>query len=174
MLHCLHRTQAHDFSPILLGSLSTTPLPLFCCPFLHQDELSFKGPCCLSCSCPLLGLLAQLCVRPSGYWWFISVFRFPHVSYVIHIFADWLLCLPPAFTLVSSLSYSSILKVEATCASKTSADIQWTTWCYVPLTTAVRTSNPTFILAICFMSVYNKYNNFIYLILHGWSYKLVL
>jgi hypothetical protein len=32
----------------------------------------------------------------------------------------------------SYLAYSSTLKMETTCSSKTSADFQWTTWCYIP------------------------------------------
>jgi ABC-type multidrug transport system permease subunit len=35
-------------------------------------------------------------------------------------------CLLPAFTLVSSLVYSLILKIEATCSSETSVDFQRT------------------------------------------------
>jgi hypothetical protein len=37
------------------------------------------------------------------------------------------LCLPPACTLVSCLSYSSTLKMEVTCSSETSVDFQRTT-----------------------------------------------
>jgi hypothetical protein len=36
-------------------------------------------------------------------------------------------CMPSVFTLVSSLAYSSTLKMEATCSSKTSVDFQWAT-----------------------------------------------
>jgi hypothetical protein len=36
------------------------------------------------------------------------------------------------FMLVSCLAYSSTLKMEATCSSEMSADIQWTTWRYIP------------------------------------------
>jgi hypothetical protein len=43
-----------------------------------------------------------------------------------------LLSLPPAFTLVSCLAYSSTLKVELTFPSETSVDIQRTTWRYIP------------------------------------------
>jgi hypothetical protein len=41
---------------------------------------------------------------------------------------------PPAacFILVSCLPYSSTLKMEATCSSKTSLDFQQATWCYIP------------------------------------------
>jgi hypothetical protein len=42
------------------------------------------------------------------------------------------LCLPPAFTLVSCLVYSSTLKMEATYSSKTSVDFQRTTRRYIP------------------------------------------
>jgi hypothetical protein len=41
------------------------------------------------------------------------------------------LCLPPTFTLVSCLSYSSTLKMETTCSSETSVDFQRTTLSYV-------------------------------------------
>jgi hypothetical protein len=43
-----------------------------------------------------------------------------------------LLCLPPAFTLVSCLAYPSNLKMEATCSSQTSVDFQRTTRRYIP------------------------------------------
>lgn len=43
----------------------------------------------------------------------------------------WLLHLPPVFTLVSRCAYST-LKTEATCSTKTSADLQWTTLLYIP------------------------------------------
>jgi hypothetical protein len=36
------------------------------------------------------------------------------------------------FTLVSSLAYSSILKMVATCYPEPSVDFQRTTWCYIP------------------------------------------
>jgi hypothetical protein len=42
------------------------------------------------------------------------------------------LCLPPSFTLISCLAYSSTLKKEATCTSETSADFQWTALRYIP------------------------------------------
>jgi hypothetical protein len=42
------------------------------------------------------------------------------------------LCLPPAFTLVSCLAYSSTLKMEAKCSSETSVDFQRTTRHYIP------------------------------------------
>jgi hypothetical protein len=42
------------------------------------------------------------------------------------------LCLPPAFTLVSCLAYSSTLKMEAICSFEMSVDFQWTTWRYIP------------------------------------------
>jgi hypothetical protein len=40
--------------------------------------------------------------------------------------------LPPAFTLVSCLAYSSTLKMEATCSSKMSVHFQWTTRQHIP------------------------------------------
>jgi hypothetical protein len=40
-------------------------------------------------------------------------------------------CLPPAFTLVSCLAYSSTLKIEETWSSETSVDFQRTTWRYI-------------------------------------------
>jgi hypothetical protein len=43
-----------------------------------------------------------------------------------------LLCLPPAFALVSCSTYSSIMKMEAVCSSDTSFDFQRTTRCYFP------------------------------------------
>jgi hypothetical protein len=42
------------------------------------------------------------------------------------------LCLPFAFTLVSCSAYSSTLKMEATCSSKTSVDFQRNTRRYIP------------------------------------------
>jgi hypothetical protein len=36
------------------------------------------------------------------------------------------------FTVVSCLTYSSTLKIEATCSSETSVDFQLTTRCYIP------------------------------------------
>jgi hypothetical protein len=42
----------------------------------------------------------------------------------------WLLCLPPAFTLVPCLAYSSNLKMVAICSSETLVDFQQTTWRY--------------------------------------------
>jgi hypothetical protein len=42
------------------------------------------------------------------------------------------LCLPPAFTPVSCLAYSSTLKMEAKCSSETSVDFQRTTRSYIP------------------------------------------
>jgi hypothetical protein len=55
------------------------------------------------------------------------------------------------FTLVSSLAYSSTLKMEATCSSELSVDFQRTTRHYIPedgilhkfITISVKTSNPT-------------------------------
>jgi hypothetical protein len=41
-------------------------------------------------------------------------------------------CLPPVFTLVYCSAYSSTLKMEATCSSRTSADFRQTTQRYVP------------------------------------------
>jgi hypothetical protein len=40
--------------------------------------------------------------------------------------------LPPAFTLVSSSAYSSVLKIKAICSSETSVDFQRNTRCYFP------------------------------------------
>jgi hypothetical protein len=45
-------------------------------------------------------------------------------------------CLPPAFTLVCFLAYSSTLKMEATFFSETSVDFQRTIWRYIPHDTA--------------------------------------
>jgi hypothetical protein len=42
-----------------------------------------------------------------------------------------LLCLPPLFTLVPCLAYSSIKKVEATCPSKTLVEFQWLAQHYI-------------------------------------------
>jgi hypothetical protein len=42
-----------------------------------------------------------------------------------------LLCLPPAFILISYFAYSSALMMEATCSSETSVDFQQTTWRYI-------------------------------------------
>jgi hypothetical protein len=47
-------------------------------------------------------------------------------------------CLPPAFTLVSCLAYSSAMKMEATCPSETLVNFQWTTWHYIPKDRALR------------------------------------
>jgi hypothetical protein len=41
-------------------------------------------------------------------------------------------CLPPGFTLISCLAYSSALKMEATCSSETSVDFQRAKRCYIP------------------------------------------
>jgi hypothetical protein len=46
--------------------------------------------------------------------------------------ASRLLCLPPAFMLVSCLAHSSTLKIEATCSSETPVDFERTTWRYIP------------------------------------------
>jgi hypothetical protein len=43
-----------------------------------------------------------------------------------------LLCLPPAFTLVSCTAYSSTLKIEAICSSETSVHVQRATRRYIP------------------------------------------
>jgi hypothetical protein len=87
---------------------------------------------------------ALFCLRANEYQWFIlsygwanenwlAVFHFSSVSYISKISASRLLCLPPAFTLVSCLAYSSTLKMEATCSSGISVGFQWTTWCcYIP------------------------------------------
>jgi hypothetical protein len=40
--------------------------------------------------------------------------------------------LPTCFMLVSCLVYSSTLKMDVTCSSETTADIQQTTWHYIP------------------------------------------
>jgi hypothetical protein len=42
------------------------------------------------------------------------------------------LCLPLLYTFVYCSAYSSTLKMEATCSSRTSVDFQWTTWRYIP------------------------------------------
>jgi hypothetical protein len=42
------------------------------------------------------------------------------------------LCLPPAFTSVSCLAYSSVLKMEVTCSFEITADFQRTTRHYIP------------------------------------------
>jgi hypothetical protein len=42
------------------------------------------------------------------------------------------LCLPLLYTLVYCSSYSSTLKMEATCSSRTSVHFQRTTWRYIP------------------------------------------
>jgi hypothetical protein len=46
--------------------------------------------------------------------------------------------LPPVFTLVSSLAYSSILKTKATCSSETLVDFQLTTRRYIPEDTTLQ------------------------------------
>jgi hypothetical protein len=43
-----------------------------------------------------------------------------------------MLCLSPAFILVSFLAYSSTLKTESTCSYETSVDSQRATWGYIP------------------------------------------
>jgi hypothetical protein len=45
-----------------------------------------------------------------------------------HLQAELTIC----FMLVSSLTYSSIMKMEDTWSSKTLVDLQWTTWHYIP------------------------------------------
>jgi hypothetical protein len=77
-------------------------------------------------------LAVQFCPigEPTGTEFCSSIsFLFPIKS---KIPAGRLLCLPPAFTLVSCSAYFSTLKVEATCSSEMSVDFQWTTWCYIP------------------------------------------
>jgi hypothetical protein len=54
ILHRTRRSRAHGFSPILLGSLPTTRLPLLPLHFLDQHKRLFSGPGWLSCSCLLL------------------------------------------------------------------------------------------------------------------------
>jgi hypothetical protein len=39
--------------------------------------------------------------------------------------------LPTSFRLISCLTYSSTVKMEAACSSETSVDFQHTTWCYI-------------------------------------------
>jgi hypothetical protein len=58
--------------------------------------------------------------------------------------------LDTCFTLVSCLAYSYTLKMEVTCSSEMSVDLQRTTECWISqkigvfITTAVRTSNPVY------------------------------
>jgi hypothetical protein len=49
-----------------------------------------------------------------------------------YILASTLWQLAACFMLVSRLTYSLTLKIEATCSSKTSVDFWWTTWRYTP------------------------------------------
>lgn len=62
------------------------------------------------------------------------------------------LCLPLAFTPVLCWGYCSALRMEAKCSSETSVDSQRDTWRHIPkdttlITTAVKTSNPTSLMA---------------------------
>jgi hypothetical protein len=57
----------------------------------------------------------------------------------ISIAFSWL---PPAFTLISYLVYSSILKMEATCSSKMSVEFQRNTWRYIPEDSTHHLSTP--------------------------------
>jgi hypothetical protein len=52
--------------------------------------------------------------------------------YIPKISLSRLLCLPPAFTLVSFMDYTSNLKMETTYFSETSVDFQRTTRCCIP------------------------------------------
>jgi hypothetical protein len=55
------------------------------------------------------------------------------ICLLVHVItANRLLCLPPAFTLVSCLAYSSTQKMEVTRSSETSVNFQQTTLHYVP------------------------------------------
>jgi hypothetical protein len=80
----------------------------------------------------------QFCRRANGHWPFNLSHRanqreltscLPCLS---EISTSRLLCLPPAFTLVSRFAYSSTLKMEATCPSEISTDFQRTTRRYIP------------------------------------------
>jgi hypothetical protein len=80
-----------------------------------------------------------------------------------------ILCLPPAFTLISYLAYSSTVKMEAIFSTETSVDVQRITRRYIFITTGVRTSNPALLsLGFClpeglegrafsFMRIFAKY-----------------
>jgi hypothetical protein len=48
-----------------------------------------------------------------------------------------LLCLPPAFTLISCSAYSWTLEMDAICFSKMAVDFQQTTWRYFPENSAL-------------------------------------
>jgi hypothetical protein len=72
--------------------------------------------------------------------WFVGFAVLTAVVMKSTIFWDIMPCsplkvnreLPPAFTLVSCLAYSSTLKVEAICSSETSVRFQRTTRRYIP------------------------------------------
>jgi hypothetical protein len=58
--------------------------------------------------------------------------KYFHVSVSYRMWTYVMLCLPPAFTLISSSVHSSTLKMEAICSSETSFDFQRITRRYIP------------------------------------------
>jgi hypothetical protein len=74
------QTNPHTFSPILLGSLSTTmPSPCLPCLFLDQHEL-FKGHA--SYPVPVAYWVVQLCGRDNGKWQLIPSYVQDSGNYV--------------------------------------------------------------------------------------------
>jgi hypothetical protein len=132
-----HRTQAHDFSPTLLGSLPATALPFLPCLSPRPTQtaliramliilfLSAIGS--LGCVWQPMGTAGSFCPTgdPTGTDW-LAALHSPPVSYIIRNFGK-----PPAFTLVSCSAYSPTLRIEAICSSKTSVNFQRTTWRYI-------------------------------------------
>jgi hypothetical protein len=73
-----------------------------------------------------------------------SSLKFNRHSGGISIFRveEWAKHKPAEADLISCLASFSTLKIESICSSKTLVDCHWTSWPYIFLTTAVRTSNP--------------------------------
>jgi hypothetical protein len=70
----------------------------------------------------------ELCLTPRA----IVFYKHDTIHRLLILNSSYWLCLQPAFTLVSCSAYNSTLKMEATCSSETSVDIQRTTWRYIP------------------------------------------
>jgi hypothetical protein len=87
----------------------------------------------------------------SSVFWDIMPCSLLKVNYILEENVTFIfrICLLAAcFMLIACLAYSSTLKMEATCSSKTLVDSQWTTWHYIPEDRTlhnhpVRTSSPT-------------------------------
>jgi hypothetical protein len=76
-------------------------------------------------------VLTAVFIESTTFWDITSYTRIP-LKVNRRFGGTYLLCLPPAFTLVSCSAYSSTLKMEAICSSETSVDFQRTTLRYIP------------------------------------------